>query len=232
MLKTNIINGKIILKSGLHIGGNKDTLHIGGIDGPVIKNPVTNLPYIPGSSMKGKIRFLLEHYYDLVNVQDDGGIPGYNENNKIALIFGHLNHNDIETPTLPTRVIFNDAELIGALDTEGEIDTNIDRVRQRIICDFVEAKTEVVIDRISGTAKKGGLRTIERVPAGVVFDFSISLRVFKPDEEAEHIQIIKQGLKLLQNDALGGSGSRGSGRIEFKELKMNDSCFDLQSVNL
>ena len=70
MLTTNIITGKILLKSGLHIGGNKDTMQIGGIDNPVIKNPLTNMPYIPGSSLKGKMRFLLEHYYCLLYTSD------------------------------------------------------------------------------------------------------------------------------------------------------------------
>ena len=54
------IKGKIVLKTGLHIGAGSDEIHIGGIDTPVVKDPLKGWPYIPGSSLKGKIRTLLE----------------------------------------------------------------------------------------------------------------------------------------------------------------------------
>jgi CRISPR-associated protein Csm3 len=98
--------------------------------------------------------------------------------------------------------------------------------------DFSEAKTEVVIDRISGTAKGGGLRIMERIPAGTVFDFSLSLRIYKEEEAAEHKNIILKGMKLLQQDALGGSGSRGYGKIRFFDLTVDGQPFDLNSVTL
>lgn len=63
MIKTHKIEGKILLLSGLHIGGSDAGVKIGGIDTPIIKNPISGLPYIPGSSLKGKIRFLLEHFF-------------------------------------------------------------------------------------------------------------------------------------------------------------------------
>ena len=176
MLTTNIITGKILLKSGLHIGGNKDTMQIGGIDNPVIKNPLTNMPYIPGSSLKGKMRFLLEHYYDLVQV--DGKIPGLEvdgKENKIAVIFGHLEHTEDSTDTKPTRIIFSDCNIIGAREEDGNINSNIESLKEKMLSTFVEAKTEVAINRITGTAQGGALRTIERVPAGVVFDLHIEI---------------------------------------------------------
>ncbi len=52
------ITGKIILKSGLHVGAGDTEMRIGGTDNPVIKHPHNLEPYIPGSSIKGKVRSL------------------------------------------------------------------------------------------------------------------------------------------------------------------------------
>ncbi|MEF3693856.1 MAG: type III-A CRISPR-associated RAMP protein Csm3 [Candidatus Cloacimonadota bacterium] len=234
MLESTIINGKIELKSGLHIGGNKDTMQIGGIDNPVVKNSLTNMPYIPGSSLKGKMRFLLEHYYDLVS---DGSIPKVDqrgnakwETNKIAVIFGHLEHNKVSTK--PTRIIFTDSNVIGAFDEQGQFVSDKEALKEKMLASFVEAKTEVAINRLTGTAQNGALRVIERVPAGVVFDFRIVLKCYDELADEEHLEIVKKGLKLLENDALGGSGSRGSGRIKFHDLTINGAPLDLSTVEL
>ncbi len=232
MLTTITITGKILLRSGLHIGGNKDTMQIGGIDNPVIKNPLTNLPYIPGSSLKGKMRFLLEHYYDLV--QGDGKIPGLEVNgkeNNIAVIFGHLEHTENNNDTKPTRIIFSDCNIIGARDETGNLITDLEYLKEKMLSSFVEAKTEVAINRITGTAQGGALRTIERVPAGVVFDLHIVLKNYEENDK-DNLEIIKKGLKLLENDSLGGSGSRGSGRIEFLDLKVDGASIDLKLIQL
>ncbi|MDD3535998.1 MAG: type III-A CRISPR-associated RAMP protein Csm3 [Candidatus Cloacimonetes bacterium] len=225
MLKTTIISGYIVLKSGLHIGGNKDTMQIGGIDSPVIKNPLTKLPYIPGSSLKGKIRFLLEHYLDLVT---DGNIPMEKDGNilRTAVIFGHLKHDTYQSK--PTRVIFSDSNVAGIIGENGNIDTE---ALQNPDLELSEAKTEVSINRLSGT-QGGGLRIMERVPAGVVFDLNITLKTYDESADAGDLDIILKGLKLLANDALGGSGSRGSGKIEFRDLKVNDKDISLDSIEL
>ncbi len=225
MLKTNIISGYIVLKSGLHIGGSKDTMQIGGIDSPVIRNPLTNMPYIPGSSLKGKIRFLLEHYLDLVT---DGSIPEV-KNGKIlrtAVVFGHLKHEKYDTK--PTRIIFSDSNVAGIIGEDGNIDHD---ALENPNLELSEAKTEVSINRLTGT-QGGGLRTIERVPAGVVFDLNIILRCYDEEEDKDDVNIILKGLKLLTNDALGGSGSRGSGKIEFRDLKVNDKEISLDDIEL
>ncbi len=235
MLKTISIKGKILLKSGLHIGGSKDTMQIGGIDNPVIKNPISNQPYIPGSSLKGKIRFLLEHYYGLVT---SGNLPdiearGNNRDwsyNKIAAIFGHMEHNKVNTK--PTRVIFADGNLLGAIEEDGVLNTDLAKLKEKMLSDFVEAKTEVAIDRITGTAKSGALRTIERVPAGVVFSLEVILKVYDDETDADYLDILLKGLKLLQNDALGGSGSRGSGRIEILDLEVDSQKRTLAEIAL
>ena len=58
-MKKIIIKGDLIVKTGLHIGGDDSFSAIGAIDSPVIRNTATGLPIIPGSSLKGKIRSLL-----------------------------------------------------------------------------------------------------------------------------------------------------------------------------
>ncbi|MFA5465626.1 MAG: type III-A CRISPR-associated RAMP protein Csm3 [Candidatus Cloacimonadales bacterium] len=233
MLENRIIRGNILLKTGLHIGGTGAGIHIGGIDDTVIKNPLTGFPYIPGSSLKGKMRFLLEHSEGLVKPEGRGSVPKYYEGNIVAKVFGHLEHKDYMTN--PTRAIFRDAHIVGAIKdfnlssfNKNDIDTNLDGIRERMGSDFVEAKTEVAIDRLTGTVGRSGPRQIERVSAGIVFSFEIILRSFEDGESDEHFALLKKGLKLLENDALGGSGSRGSGRIHFFGLTDNDKEFSLE----
>lgn len=256
MLTYNTIKGKILCTSGLHIHGSETGIKIGGIDPSlsIIRDPISELPYIPGSSLKGKVRFLLEHYKGLVKIQDNGDIPGAvidNEINDIAVIFGHLEHQQLEKEfnknqsdkneemlTYPTRVIFHDSHVIGAIvdycadDLKEQNLLDIDRATVKMNTLFSEEKSEVAIDRLSGTAKHHALRTVERVPAGTVFEFEIVLRVFKEGEKEKHIEILKQGLKLLENDALGGFGSRGSGRIKFFDLTLDGEEFTLNDVAL
>jgi CRISPR-associated protein Csm3 len=238
MLTNRIIKGYILLKSGLHIGGSDAGIHIGGIDKSVVKNPLTGLPYIPGSSLKGKMRFLLEHS-DIKNIRElippKKTIPVYDKymNNTIPLVFGNIEHSK-DTNFMPTRVIFRDSHIIGVIKeynkesfTINDINTNIEEIRELMGSDFVEAKTEVTIDRLSGTVGGGGPRQIERVSAGTVFAFEITLRSFENDNAEEHFNLLKKGLKLVENDALGGSGSRGSGKIKFFGLTENDHEFSL-----
>jgi len=247
MLKTVSIYGYIYLVAGLRIGGNKDTMQIGGIDSPVIKNPLNNMPYIPGSSIKGKTRSLLESYIGLENSSKPGEIPSLHDKpknekftdwqfNKISVLFGHLEHRS-DNPSYPTRVIFRDSGVLGVINygeeiIEANIDRNIVDIVNRTSTLFSEAKMEVAIDRLSGTVGGCGPRTLERVPAGTVFSFNIILRVFKEEEEKEHLDLLLKGLKLLERDALGGSGSRGYGRIKIFGLKLDGNPIDLNNVEL
>jgi CRISPR-associated protein Csm3 len=239
MIKMVTISGKILLLSGLHIGGTDGGVKIGGIDLSVIKNPISGLPYIPGSSLKGKTRFLLEHYYNVVPRDGSVSKPGRDASNPIAVVFGHI---DKDVQTMPTRVIYRDSNIIGAVENLDDLSEanlaarmmNVDDAKLKMNSLFVEGKTEVSIDRNTGTVntRQGGPRQIERVPAGTVFDLEIVLRVFDDNEKDEHLKIIKQGLKLLQNDALGGYGSRGGGRVKFFDLKVDDQALDLNDIAL
>lgn len=195
----------IKILTGMHIGAGNDKVQIGGVDSAVIKDPVSNLPYIPGSSLKGKIRCLLE---------TEGGFREGQTDEKLNKIFGLNNEfrrhkkDELEKYETPTRLIFRDfflSEDSKAMFASGQINT--------------EFKTEIVIDRLKGIAKKGGLRTIERVPPEMVFEGAILMR-YDDDKEANVIEkILRLGAELLNNDFLGGSGSRGYGAVlfEFKE---------------
>lgn len=200
------IRGKIYLKTGLHIGGGTEGIEIGGIDNPVIKDPKTGYPYIPGSSLKGKIRSLLELHEDKFDKQKGG--PCNCGDCKICKTFGNTNK---DSKVGVTRAIFRDAFLD---------DESIELLKQRNIL-ATEAKMENTIDRIKGRALNP--RQSERVIAGLSFNFEIAVRIFKEDGDGKEItDLLQEGLKLLEKDALGGSGSRGYGKIQFKDLYLDD----------
>ncbi|NWG28924.1 MAG: type III-A CRISPR-associated RAMP protein Csm3 [Ignavibacteriaceae bacterium] len=184
--------------TGLHIGAGNDAVQIGGVDSAVIKDPVSSLPYIPGSSLKGKIRCLLETeggYSEMDDTINDyfGPTSDYLKTKK----------NDKNYVQKPTRYIFRDL----TLDDDN---------KQKFLSGEVttEFKTEIVIDRNKGTAKDGGLRTIERVPPSVKFKGEILIRVMIEDDETKLLEILKKGINLLNKDYLGGSGSRGYGAVK------------------
>lgn len=212
------IKGTIILKTGLHIGAGETEMHIGGTDNPVVKHPFTNEPYIPGSSLKGKIRSLLELKSGLVKYSDGESLSmkaldkakgenvsenQINYGKRIIKLFGTSGAEEVVKKGLgPTRVSFSDCiitEEIREKAKKGEIV-------------LTEVKAENRINRITGTAQHP--RFTERVPAGIEFNFCITLKEFEGDEGLE--ELLLEGMKLLEHDALGGSGSRGYGRIEFK----------------
>lgn len=207
------IKGQVILKSGLHIGAGDMEMKIGGTDNPVIKHPHTQEPFIPGSSLKGKVRSLLEMRSGLMI--KTGGKPvsakelrGCDpdqrvECEKILKLFGASGADDTEMARIgPTRVSFADAYL----------NKDWKRSADEQQLPLTEVKSENSITRIKGTAENP--RFIERVPAGTRFDFCITLKVMETDEDLG--DFLLQGMRLLQMDALGGSGSRGYGKIEFR----------------
>jgi CRISPR-associated protein Csm3 len=234
MMKIKTITGKIILKSGLHIGSGQGGVKIGGVDSPVMRHPILDEPYIPGSSLKGKMRFLLEWDMGVAGL-GDGDIPAYDsqKNPLIPTLFGSMPMKNQETPPVPTMAIFRDAFLLGFVEnfTQDAITADMmlskeDALKQGKT--FFENKYEVNIDRMQGTVntRRGGPRQIERVVAGSVFGFEISLRYFEDSEET-YKPLITRGLQLLMQDALGGSGSRGYGRIAFFDLTYDGAPLNL-----
>lgn len=204
LLKHIPIRGQLTCKSGLRIGGSKEEMEIGGMDNPVIRHPLTKVPYIPGSSIKGKLRSLLE--YKLGKISANGEPCGCAEC-LVCKVFGP--HKRSEHNLGPTRLIARDATM-----TDGWV-KQLDTLRQEGL-NYVEVKSENWIDRRTGVAGRGGLRTQERVPAGAQFEFNISVRIFEGDNEREILDFIRQGLDMLPQDTLGGSGSRGYGWVELQ----------------
>lgn len=195
LLKKLVYTGTLTLKTGLHIGGTNAALNIGGPDKFVVRNPINNIPYIPGSSLKGKMRSLVE----IKNGETNGGKPSNNPNSKAGKLFGISGDSD---NSRPSRLIVRDAELdINATDF-----SNTD-------LPYTESKTEVAIDRVTAKANP---RTFERVPAGAKFKLNMVLNVFEGENEAELKATLRQAIELLQDDYLGGHGSRGYGQVEIE----------------
>ncbi|MBE0490772.1 MAG: type III-A CRISPR-associated RAMP protein Csm3 [Sulfurospirillum sp.] len=205
-MKIVILKGQINLLSGLHIGGGDDTMKIGGIDNGVVKDVNTDKPYIPGSSLKGKMRSLLEQNFRLVYLPSAEGKPF---SSKLLA----------EVPSTEKTNAENLLKLFGDSSSENIYgitrisvgDCSVSEDSQKL--QLSEAKYENVINRQKGTAENP--RQTERVPAGVKFDFDIRVKVLDDDNEEELKGIVEKGLELLANDYLGGSGSRGYGRVEF-----------------
>lgn len=191
------INTTITLLTGLHVGGSTDNVEIGGIDNPVIKiASKDNQPYIPGSSIKGKMRCLLEQMAGSAKVGGD---------QKINELFGSA---DAKNP-LPSRIIVRDAMLD---EKSAEYLKNCENLDMP----YTESKYENVIDRVKGTAEHP--RQTERVPAGAIFNVEFIINVWDNNEK-NLLELFYKGINALENDYLGGSGSRGYGQIQFGELK-------------
>lgn len=226
MKLTNIveIKAKLVLETGLHIGAGDSEMHIGGIDNSVIKHPITQSPYIPGSSLKGKIRTLLEWRSGAVQnapltVKDITKNPEEVKNIlRLFGISGDTKNSEQEVAEIGvSRLAFWDC----ALDSDWEKAIRDDNQL------LTEAKSENTIDRITSTA--GNPRQTERVPAGAEFDFKLMLRQFEGDKP-ELLELVLKGLKLLELDSLGSSGSRGYGKVKFTKLTVDGNARNLDDI--
>lgn len=190
----------ITLITGLHIGGSSDNVEIGGIDNPVIKLATKgDVPYIPGSSLKGKMRCLLEQ---------SAGASKVGMDSKVNNLFGITENKELHIENLPSKLIVRDAMLTEESKTFLLECENLDMP-------YTESKYENTIDRMTAKANP---RNCERVPAGVVFNAEFILNVWDDDKEDELVALFEKGIRLLENDYLGGSGSRGYGQIKFGEF--------------
>ncbi|MDD2387591.1 MAG: type III-A CRISPR-associated RAMP protein Csm3 [Bacteroidales bacterium] len=209
LIKKIKVSAKLRLETGLHIGGSKDNVEIGGIDTPVIKIATRkNQPYIPGSSLKGKIRSLLEQ----INGKELCGDDNIND------LFGFTKGNN---NSQGSKIIVRDSYLD---ETSIELLKN---ASDNLDMPYTENKFENTIDRVKGVTKKGGIRQIERIPAGVTFDVEFIINVWDNEEDGKKsLDLLKKGIAALENDYLGGSGSRGYGQVKFSELKTEDIYFD------
>lgn len=190
------ITGTIEVVTGMHIGGSDAFAAIGAIDSPVIIDPLSRKPIIPGSSLKGKMRALLAKAYNLtvVNHNDD--------NDRISRLFGSSTNDKLMT----SRLIFSDMIL-----------ANYDELHSKGLDSITEVKFENTINRKTSIATP---RQIERVIRGSKFELNIIYDVLEDyqDQALDDIKILVEGMKLLQYDYLGGGGTRGNGKIKFSNV--------------
>lgn len=220
-----LLDGEMICETGLHIGAGKGSLDLGGADNPVVKDAFGR-PYVPGSSLRGRIRSLLEQAAGVVGAEDlvylsrrrgqevrihQSDDPG----DEICLLFGRnpgrmerVSGEALEpSAATPARLTVYDAPL--------ELDSITPQMRENLDDELTEVKSENAIDRVTA---QSNARTLERVPAGARFRVRMVLDILCP-EDRELLEKLLEGLRLLEDDALGGGGSRGSGRVRFANWK-------------
>lgn len=190
------ITGTIELITGMHIGGSSAFAAIGAVDAPIIKDTKTNLPIIPGSSLKGKMRALLAKEYnnELAKKPDDDA-------ECLTRLFGCAKKDNIKR----SRVLFSDM-----------IMSNSKELKTAGLQSLTEVKFENTINRATAVANP---RQIERAIRGSQFSLDIMYEAEEADEIIEDFEVLSEGFKLLQYDYLGGNGSRGYGKVAFMNLK-------------
>lgn len=219
-----LIKGKVLVKgemevvTGIHIGASKDNMKIGDVDSPVVRDPITNFPYIPGSSLKGKMRSNLEKICAPVEnyFNRRTGSKGFrhecdeaNDSCPVCRLFGSSS-TSMDKSNQPARIIVRDLFLT---EKGKKLLESVETGLQ-----YTEWKFENSIDRITSAANP---RQIERVPAGVRFGFEMIYTVETSYEHAkEDIENLKMLMKMLEDDYLGGHGSRGYGKVKFHEWEM------------
>ncbi len=221
-----ILEGEMTCETGLHVGAGKGSLEIGGSDNPVVKDAFGR-PYVPGSSLRGKIRSLLEQssgmavpgelvYLSRRKGQEVRIHQSDRPDDEICLLFGRnpgrmerVQGETLETSqATPARLAVYDAPL--------DAESITPQMRENLDDELTEVKSENAIDRITSQANP---RTLERVPAGSRFRFRMVLDILC-EEDRELARRVVEGMRLLEDDALGGGGSRGNGRMSFANLRL------------
>ena len=194
------ITGTIEIKTGMHIGGDDSFSAIGAIDSPVVRDPLTRLPIIPGSTLKGKMRSLLARDKGTVPAAGTKGFEG--DCFELLRLFGSSSKESDAAGTgmQMSRLQFSDCFL-----------KNKEELPQ-----LFENKFENTIDRLTSIANP---RQIERVVRGAQFGMEIIYNVEDAEQIEEDFANIRAGLSLIENDYLGGGGSRGNGRVTFGDLR-------------
>ena len=195
---------KMRLITGLRIGDSKEKVEIGGVDSPVVRRKDNYAPYIPGSSIKGKVRSLLE-----LMAGENFDSRCQNTGSLISQLFGASENTSKEGKeqnlgSRQSRLIVRDADL-----TE-EWEEKL-RTSEYTDLPYTEIKWENAINRVTGTAEHP--RQLERIPAGAEFDLQFVINVFENEDGTALLELLEKGLEALQDDYLGGSGSRGYGQV-------------------
>ena len=219
-----ILEGEVECQTGLHIGAGKGSLEIGGADNPVVKDSFGH-PYVPGSSLRGKLRSLLEQstgmavpaelvYLSKRKGQEVRIHQSDRPDDEICILFGRnpgrverVSGDPLEaSAATPARLTIYDAPLV--------LESITSQMRENLDDELTEVKSENAIDRITSQANP---RTLERVPAGARFKIRMVVDILAEEDKALVARVI-EGMRLLEDDSLGGGGSRGSGRIRFVNL--------------
>ena len=192
------ITGRIVVKTGMHIGGASAFAAIGAVDSPVMRDVWTNQPMIPGSSLKGKLRTLLARDF----AASEGKVVGEPNSDCVYLLrlFGSSEKNNIRT----SRILVSDMFLLNYRD-----------LRQHGLSSATEVKFENTINRLTSVANP---RQIERAVRGSEFGLDMIYELSKEEEVKEDFENLARGLNLLTYDYIGGHGSRGYGKIAFRDL--------------
>jgi CRISPR-associated protein Csm3 len=221
-----ILEGDLLCETGLHIGAGKGSLEIGGADNPVVKDS-SGRPYVPGSSLRGRLRSLLEHsrglatpselvYLSRRKGQEVRIHQSDRPDDEVCLLFGR-NPGRMEkvrgdvleaNSATPSRLTVCDAPL--------DADSITPQMRENLDDELTEVKSENAIDRITSQANP---RTLERVPAGARFHVRFVVDILCEEDKVLPALLV-EGLRLLEDDSLGGGGSRGSGRVRFAKLRL------------
>lgn len=209
MFKENfVIKGELVCETGLHIGGANDAINIGGADSIIIRDSVSDLPFIPGSSLKGKLRSLLElnDKKSIQSVLEKKGKSSTDEDSIAVKIFG-ISSDKKNNLKYPTRLIVRDS-----FPTEESIKL---WEKQEEVVRGSELKWENTIDRITSRAIP---RSLERIPKGSSFIFEFIFSVYEEDEN--NLMGLFEAMRLLEDNYLGGSGSRGYGKVKFANISI------------
>lgn len=198
LVKKIFVHGSVTALSGLHIGGGESGYGLGGADQLVVRDGFGR-PYLPGSTLKGRMRSLLEHALGKVRLSGGQALP-WAGNDDLGKLFGRA-ADDGEKGGAVARLIVRDGALENAKELLESKTTDFP---------YTEVKTEIAVDRINARATA---RHIERVPAGARFALRMVLSIQEGDDEAAFLNLLCEALALVQDDALGGHGSRGYGEV-------------------
>jgi len=237
------VTGLIHCVSGVRVGGNSNVIEIGTIDNPIIRNPLTNHPYLPGSSIKGKMRSSLELSLrpgagpalslplpQLKSGTDRDGKPEISPcacgKCVICRLFGS---GRSETTTEPTRLLFRDCPLTEASAEVLEVAASTSGVF------FAEVKPGVRMNRATNTVAKGAFFNFERVPEGIEFKFELVLRLYGDLDGEKAVQdyrrVVGFGLRLLEQEGIGGKISAGYGKVRFDDIKWDGQPWDFRKAD-